>query len=230
MALRARIPGITYLLFFLTAIAGAVVAPALSGLSGISSDAVATAHYIVTHESSVRLALALGLISTACYLALIALFYQLFRPISKTFALLALAFGIVGCAMGAIGSLFSAAPLVVLGGDSYLNVFDAKQLQALALVFLKLKLEVNAVGLVFFGLFQLALGYLIFRSTFLPRFFGVLVALAGIGWLVVLAPPLASALQIPLEVLGFVAEASLMLWLLVMGTNSKRGNAQGAAR
>lgn len=228
--MRARVVGTTYLLFFLTGIGGAVVAPPLSGLGGISSDAVATAHYIVTHESSVRLAFALGLISTACYLALIALFYQLFRPVSKTFALLALAFGIVGCAMGAIGSLFSAAPLVLLGGDSYLSVFDAKQLQALALLFLKLNVALNAVGLVFFGLFQLALGYLIFRSTFLPRFLGVLVALAGIGWLVFLAPPLASALLTYLEVLGFVAEASLMLWLLVMGVNSQRWNAQGAVR
>jgi Domain of unknown function (DUF4386) len=68
----------------------------------------------------------------------------------------------------------------------------------------------------FFGPYCLLIGYLIFNSRFLPRFLGVLMALAGIGWLVFLSP-LASPFATYLTVLGFLAEASLMLWLLVMG-------------
>ncbi|HET9847738.1 MAG TPA: DUF4386 domain-containing protein [Candidatus Dormibacteraeota bacterium] len=226
--LRARLAGLVYLLFFLTSVVGAIVAPAVSELGGVSGDAGATAKYIITHEASVRVAIALGLVSTACYVALMALFYQLFRPVSRTFALLALVFGLVGSAITGFGSLFQVAPLVVLKGDTYLSIFDARQLQALALLFLNLNVQLGSIALVFFGAFQLALGYLIIRSTFLPRFLGVLIALAGLGWLVFLAPPLANALLTYLEVLGFAAEASLMLWLLVLGVNEQRWTEQAA--
>jgi hypothetical protein len=76
-------------------------------------------------------------------------------------------------------------------------------------------------SLVFFGPYCLLIGYLIFRSTFLPRILGVLMALAGLGWLIFLSP-LANHLSRYLMVLGFLAEASLMLWLLVMGVNVQR--------
>jgi hypothetical protein len=71
-------------------------------------------------------------------------------------------------------------------------------------------------SLVFFGPYCLLIGYLIFRSTFLPRILGVLMAFAGLGWLLFLTP-LANHLSTYLKVLGFVAEASLMLWLIVKG-------------
>lgn len=219
---RGRIAGGVYLLYFVTAVLGAVVAPAISGLGGTSTDAAATAHYVVTHGTSVRVAFALGVISTAFYVALMVLFYRLFKPVSRTAALLALAFGLVGCAVTAFGSLFQVAPIVVLNGEASATGFDPSQLQGLANLFLNLGGEINAIALLFFGVFQLALGYLIFRSTFLPRFLGIPIALAGVGWFLFLAPPLAKALLTELEVLGFLAEASLMLWLLIVGVNAER--------
>jgi hypothetical protein len=83
-------------------------------------------------------------------------------------------------------------------------------------------------SLVFFGPFCLLLGYLIFRSTFLPRVLGVLMAFAGLGWLIFLSP-LANHLSTYLKVLGFLAEASLMLWLLVMGVNVQPRKEQTSA-
>ena len=219
---RARITGVVYSLFFLTGIVGAVLTRATNGLGGLSGDPAATANNILAHEASYRWGWAVGLISTAFYVALVALFYQLFRPVNRNLALLATSFGLVGCAIGAFGSLFQLAPLVVLGGSSYLRAFDVNQLQALALMFLNLNAQVGNIALVFFGAFQLFLGYLIFRSTFLPRILGALIALAGVGWLIFLSPPLANSLLIYLEVLGFVAEAALMLWLLVFGVNAQR--------
>jgi hypothetical protein len=97
-------------------------------------------------------------------------------------------------------------------------------LQALALMFLHLNAQAGNIALVFFGVFQLMIGYLIFRSTFLPRILGALMAFAGLGWLIFLSPPLANYLLPYLEVLGVLAEGSLMLWLLVMGVNSQRWN------
>ena len=226
---KARITGVVYLLFFLTAVLGAFITPGISGLGGMSGDAAATANTILAHQPSFRLGWALGLISTACYVALMALFYQLFKPVSRSLSLLAAFFGLVGCAVAAFQNLFQLAPLVLLGGDSYVSVLNVKQLQSLALMFLNLNVQAGYIALVFFGVFQLLIGYLIFRSTFLPRILGALIALAGLGWLTFLSPPLVSYALPYIEVLGVLAEGSLMLWLLVMGVNAQRWNEQATA-
>jgi hypothetical protein len=70
----------------------------------------------------------------------------------------------------------------------------------------------------FFGPYCLLLGYLIFKSTFLPRILGVLMALAGVGWLIYLSP-LEKYSVLYIEIVGILAEASLMLWLIVKGVN-----------
>jgi hypothetical protein len=83
-------------------------------------------------------------------------------------------------------------------------------------------------SLVFFGPYCLLLGYLISRSTFLPRILGVLLMLAGLGWLIFLSP-LGNHLSTYLQVLGFLAELSLCLWLLVMGVDVQRWKEQAGA-
>lgn len=84
-------------------------------------------------------------------------------------------------------------------------------------------------SLVFFAPFCLLLGYLIFRTTFLPRFLGVLMMLAGLGWLIFMSP-LGSTLSTNLKILGFVAEASLMVWLVVKGVDVERWREQAGAQ
>jgi hypothetical protein len=83
-------------------------------------------------------------------------------------------------------------------------------------------------SLVFFGPYCLLIGYLIFKSSFLPRILGVLMAFAGLGWLIFLSP-LANHLSTFLMVIGFLAELSLCLWLLVKGVNVQRWNEQASA-
>lgn len=80
-----------------------------------------------------------------------------------------------------------------------------------------------------FGCFNLAIGYLILRSTFLPRVLGALMALSGLAWLTVLSPDLVRHIGTYVEIVGVVAEACLMLWLLLMGVNVQRWNEQAAA-
>jgi len=220
-----RITGVVYLLYFLTAISGELF---IRGII-VSSDPAATATNILTHERLFRLSVAVGLIATALYIAVTVLFYGLFKPVSKTVSLLAAFFSLVGCAIQAFGSLFQVAPLAVLEGSPYLNVFKADQLQAVALMFIKLNVQATYIYLVFFGLFNLLIGYLIFKSTFLPRFLGVLMALSGLGWLTFLSPSLANSLLAYIEIPGIVAEASLMLWLLVKGVNVERWREQASA-
>src|ERR1700737_4603720 len=200
---RARIAGVVYLLFFLTAVLGGVFTPA-------------TANNILAHEASFRLGYALTLISTGCYVAVAALFYQLFKPVSRSLALMAAFFSLVGCVITAVQSLFQLAPLAVLGGSPYLSAFKVEQLHALAQMLLDLNVQAGYVAIVFFGVFQILIGYLIFRSTFLPRILGALMAVAGLGWLTFLSPLLAHYVSPYNLALGLLGQESVMLWLLVM--------------
>ena len=79
-----------------------------------------------------------------------------------------------------------------------------------------------------FGLFNITIGYLVIRSTFLPRVLGVLMALSGVGWLMVLSPELVKHATTYIEIVGVAAEGCLMLWLLIMGINVQRWNEQAA--
>ena len=83
--------------------------------------------------------------------------------------------------------------------------------------------------LVFFGLQCLLVGYLILKSTFLPRVLGALMALAGLGWLTFLWPPLARDLSPYNLVPGMLGEGALIVWLLVKGVNVQRWKEQAGA-
>jgi hypothetical protein len=223
--LKARIAGVFYLGTFVT---GALALFA-GGRLIVSGDAAATATNILAHESLLQLSFAANLLATACYIAVTALFYEIFKPVNRSLSLLAAFFSLVGCAIGALSFLFQLAPLVVLEGKQYLSVFKMEELQALALVFVNLYAQAYNISLVFFGFYCLLIGYLIFRSTYLPRILGVLMGFAGLGWLTFLSPPLAKYLYPYILAPGIFGEGSLTLWLLVMGVNAQRWNEQASA-
>jgi hypothetical protein len=226
---KARITGAVYLIFFAAAIAGEVfdrqagVSATQSHTSGNEATMVNT---MLVHIASLRWGSALGLISIACYIAVTVLLYQLLKPGSPSLALIAMCLSLMGLAVQTYGAVFQLAPLTVLSDGANVSVFDASQVRALAVSFLHLRTLASQIGLVFDGLFLLLIGYLIIRSTFLPVILGALTALAGLGWLSYLAPPLANQLQPYVQILGFIAEAALMLWLLVVGVSvpTRRGS------
>jgi hypothetical protein len=89
-------------------------------------------------------------------------------------------------------------------------------------------LQILDIGLVFHGFFCLLIGYLIFRSTFLPRILGALMAIAGLCFLTFLSTQLANS-QPPYNLVsGLVGEGLVMLWLLVMGVNVQRWKEQSS--
>jgi phosphoglycerol transferase MdoB-like AlkP superfamily enzyme len=85
------------------------------------------------------------------------------------------------------------------------------------------------IALIFHGLYCLLIGFLVFRSAFLPRILGLLMALGGLAWLTDLSIPLTDHLSPYNVISGFVGEGSLMLWLLVIGVNGQRWKAQASA-
>jgi hypothetical protein len=212
----ARLIGAVYLAYFVTAV---LAASFLKGIV-VPGDAAATAGHLASHAALFRLGLSTNLVATACYIAVTALFYELFRPVDRTLSILAAFFSLVGCAVQAVGYLFDLVPALVFGNPAYSSAFTPDQMNALTLMSLAPSVQAPNVYLVFFGFYCLLLGVLVVRCSFLPRALGVLLVIAGAGWLSFLWPPLAGRLSAYVLPFGFLAEAALMLWLLVVGVNS----------
>jgi hypothetical protein len=220
--------GVFYLLTILT---GIFALGFVSERLVVSGDAATTAANILAHQSLFQLGFTVYLIEMASQVAMTALFYELLKPAGRSVSLLAAYLGLAGCVIKTFSRVFYIVPLFVLGGPSFLSVFSSEQLQALALLFLKVNDQGAGVALAFFGFATLLKGYLILRSTFLPRFLGVLSVLGGVGWLTFLYPPLGYRLFPILAAVGLLGSAATILWLLVKGVNEQRWKEQaGAAR
>lgn len=224
--LTARLAGLFYLI---TSLTGGFAEVFVRGNVIVSGDAAATARNILASESLYRLGFAADIVAGAAYTVVTILLYELLKPVSRSLSLLAAFFSLVGIAIGAVAALGHLAPLLLLNGAHYLNVFSTADLQAMALLALKLHAQGYLICLVFFGFYEGMLGYLIFRLTFLPRTLGVLVTLAGTAFLInsfalFLSPAIGGALNPYMLALDGIGEIGLMLWLLVMGVNADKWN------
>ena len=220
---KARMAGIFEALEGTGSAGGQVVI--LGGLV-VAGNAAATAANILGHEQLFWLGFASSLAGVAFHLAWALLFYELLKPVNRSVSFLALCVILVGCAMQALSSLLYLAPLLVLQAGSTLGAFTPQQVQDLSLLFLKLNAQAYDIYLVFFGLWCVLIGSLIFRSIFLPRILGVLLAIDGLGWMLYLVPPLAQQLFPLIAVTAGLAEFPLLLWLLVVGVNAERWKEQ----
>jgi hypothetical protein len=194
----------------------------------VPRDAAATAANLLANETLYQVSTAALLISGAFYIGATFFVYEVLKPVSPRLSQLAAIFSLVGCAIGAFACLFDVVPFVLLKGSHFAAVFTTEQLQALTLMFLNVRVQANNIGLVFFGLHCFGVGYLIFRSTFLPRAIGALMMFAGVGWLTFVYPPLAQSLAPFNMAPGAIGELSLTLWLLIKGVNVERWNQQAA--
>jgi hypothetical protein len=224
---KARMAGAFQLLEALTATFGQVI---VRDRLVVAGNAATTAANILEHERLFWVGFASSLIGVACHIVWALLMYVLLKPVNRSLSLLAAFIILVGCAIQAITSLLYLAPLIILQSGSSLSAFTAEQLQALALMFLKLNAYAFNIDLVFFGLWCVLTGYLIFRSTFLPRILGVLLAISGLGFVTYLYPPLAYHLFMPyIAVASALGEIPLELWLMVTGVNAQRWKDQASA-
>jgi hypothetical protein len=230
--LRARISGALYVLcigcgFFAEMVVRAKLV--------VYSDAAATAHNIAASPGLYRAgffadvsAMTLGVLSSV-------LLYTLLKVVSRGLALTVLVLDVISNAVSISGSILLYAPLVILQGDGYLSALTAPQLSSLALLSIKLYESTYAISLGLFSGSCLLSGYLIFRSTFLPRAIGVLLALAGICYLlntfVALMPKGFAEYVFPWIFLPIlVGEGTLALWLLIVGVNSAKWDAIARTR
>ncbi|CAN5841470.1 DUF4386 domain-containing protein [soil metagenome] len=226
----ARLTGVLYLVTIAGGVSGLLLRKSLI----VRGDAAATAAQILGSEDLYRLSFTVELVGTLAYVAITALLYGLLKPAGPMVSRVAAAFGLAGCTIGLALSPLLLAPLVLLSGAPYLASFSPDQLQALAYACLRLQGQGYTVAMTCFGLYCGLLGWLAFRSTFLPRVVGVLLALTCLGWSLdglseFLAPALSSKLGALPMVLGLLGEGSLTVWLLLMGVNPDKWRARAAA-
>ncbi len=203
----------------------------------VRGDAAATAAHILGSEGLFRLGFAAEVTGIVLFVASVLLLFELFTPVSRRLALLLVSFGLIGAGIQALDSLADLAALFLLKRGGGLTAFTIPQTQALALASLRLHMLVYDVALVFFGVMDLVIGALVARARFLPRVFGALMAISGLGYLVsafavLLAPPFAVRLQpfVPYAT-AFLGEGLFMLWLIVKTVDARRWEEQamGAA-
>jgi hypothetical protein len=221
-------------LYLLNIVGGAFAIGYVQAVLVVPGDAAATAHNIGTHELLYRLGLAVHLVPDVTNVALAVIFYDLFTVVNRRLALLVVFFTLVGTAVESGNLLNQFAPLSLLAGESYTSALTAQQVQALAYTPIDLQGIGYSISEVFFGCYALAIGYLVFRSTFVPRAVGVLLAIDGVAYLVysfadILAPHFAAQLVPGIQLPILLGEGSLMLWLLVRGVNAQRWKERASA-
>lgn len=216
--LVARIAGTLYLVIIVLGLTGEMFVRSSIIVPG---DAAATAANIAAAGGLFRLGFLADSVMFLCDVALAVLLYVLLRPVSATIALLAMCFRLIQTSVIAANLLHYQAAIVALGDTGYATAFGAQPLDALALLFLDLHGYGYDLGLLSFGVSCLLLGYLVYRSRYLPRFVGVLLSAAGVTYLVgsytrFLFPAHVSAVA-PLYLVAIVAEVTMCLWLLTRG-------------
>lgn len=222
--LTARIAGVLSLL----TIVGGIFAQGFVSNRLISfTDAAVTANNILANRSLFQAGFTVYLIEMACQIASVAIFYVLLSPVSRNIALVAAFIELSGCIIKTLSRLFYITPLFVLSsGTDALSAFNTGQLRALALLLLKINDHGAGMALAFFGVSGLLFGYLIFRSTFLPRTLGILSMIGSAGWLRYFYPPLRYPPFLFIVVFALLVAAFKIFWLIVRGVDEDRWKEQ----
>lgn len=213
----ARMAGFLYLIFMGTCVFASFVRSRLI----VFGDAAATANNITASKWLFRIGFMSDLLSALFFLLAAWALHVLLRPVNRDLALLFVLLNVAGVAVQGINPLNQIFALQLLSGADYLKVFQVDQLQALAMVFLNLHKYGFIIAQIFYGTWLLPLGYLVYRSGFLPGILGILLIIDCLGVLIAFVQPFLlpgyKAITYPGLAVSFIAEASLSLWLLIKG-------------
>ena len=219
----ARMAGLLYLLYIITTIVADVFGRSRLIVLG---DAAATAANIMAAPTPFRLGLIGDLVSVVLFLLAAWALYVLLKPVDAGLALSFVLLNAAGSAVYAINLLNQLAALLLLSGPSYLQAFPPEQLQALAMFFLVLHKNGYWIAQIFFAAWLLPLGYLVFKSGFLPKILGIIMMIHFAGWTSSFFQfflfPGFEALTYVTYPLGLVSELGLTLWLLIIGAKEQK--------
>jgi hypothetical protein len=186
----------------------------------VPGDAAATIKNIATSEALFRLSLVSDLIRHALLMLLPLILYKLLKPVNKTIASLMVIFALVCVPISLLNELNHVAVLLLSSGAGFPTALKAEQLNTLVTFFLDLR-EYGTFIAQFFSFWVILLGYLVFKSGFLPKILGILLILGGLSYTVLaglffLFPSFDATM---FGMFAFIAESLFYLWLLIKGVN-----------
>jgi Domain of unknown function (DUF4386) len=218
----ARLAGVLYLVNGVTGFFGIIYVP---GRLIVSGNAAATANNILASERLFRVGIVSELICAAEFVFLLWVLYRLLAGVSRAHASLMVILGLVFVPIMCVNVLNEIAALTLLRGADFLSVFDKRQLEAMAMLFLDLHRYGYVVGWIF-GLWLFPFGVLVFKSGFLPRILGVLLIAACFGYLAdsltpLLLPGYADIVGRFASIALTLGEPAIILWLLIKGAKDQ---------
>ena len=214
----AHIAGFLYLLVVLT---GPFVLMYVPGRLFVPGDASATVSNILVHQSLFRAYIVVGFVSELFFVSVVLALYQLLKGVDLQLAALMVILVLIDAPLAFLSVANEVATLAFVRGSDLLAVFDAPQRDALATLLITFDSKGVLVSEVFWGLWLLPLGWLVYRSGFLPRLIGVWLVINGLAYLTISTTGLlwpehlkvVSNFSTPF----LFGEVALMLWLLIVG-------------
>jgi len=187
-----------------------------------TGDAAITVSNIMASESLFRLSIASALIVQIVNILLVLVLYKLLKPVSRNYALLMVLFFLVSVPITMLNELNQIAALLILNDAEYLNVFSEEQLRVQVMLFLNLHEHGIHISGIFWGLWLFPMGYLVYKSGFLPRTLGVLLIIGCCGYLIDSVRFFFFPSFEPIVLYTFWGELIIALWLLIKGVNVEK--------
>lgn len=218
----ARIAGILFLMMVIFGIAAEIF---FRQKLFVPSDISTTANNILTNELLFRAGIISDMLMSLSYLLTALVLYRLLSSVNKNMAAAMVVFATAGSILLLFNILNELAPLYILSGNDFLSTFNSSQRQSLAMLFYNLYLHGYMIGQIFFALWVLPLGILIYRSRFIPKTFGIFFIIETIFGLMAVTvhfllpnATLESIMMLPM----MIAEFSFMFYLLIYGINESK--------
>ncbi len=190
----------------------------------VRGDAAATAANVAEHASLFRLGFVADLVDFACFLAVGLLLYAILKPAGPRIAVSMLALNAVSVAIQALNMLNHLGALLVATDRTYTTGLSSDTVAGLVALLLDMHAQGYLIAQIFFGLFLLPLGYLVYRSGLFPRVLGRILMIGSGGYVAgvvatYLSPGFESSLAVYFGIAGGLAELTFLVWLLIAGVN-----------
>jgi hypothetical protein len=205
----------------------------VSGSLNVAGDATATAENIRASESLYRSGVVSYLIVFLSEIGATVLLYKLLSPVNKTLAMLMMVNRLMQAAIHAVNLVNFIFPLILLNGGDYLTTFTSAQINSLVLLFTDAHYNGVLVSEAFFAVSLFLLGYLVYKSELFPSVLGIMLAIAGAGYVldsfgIFLLPQQATLFANIMIAPAIIAELSFTLWLLIKGIRTPKAESRKA--
>lgn len=217
----AKLAGFLYLILVITGVYSIMY---LSSQIIVQGDAITTAKNILAKEFLFRTSIINDLLSNTIFVLLVLVLYRMFKQVNEHQAKLMVAFVIVQVPAVFIMEALNITSLMIFKGE-ILQTFELNQKQDLAMLFLKINDNGTLTMEMFWGLWLLPFGLLVYKSRFIPIIFGILLVIAGIAYIVdsfvsLLFPTYSTFVNQPTLLLVAIGEISITLWFLIKGVKN----------